>query len=284
MTVGWIALDWAADRQRVWAMQGGDIVSETAHEGGLTVTPQGLISLISDWLSDKPLPVIACGLLGPVSGTIPCAPLADGAWSMDLGDPRVDLHVIPGLKQKTPVDMMQGDETRVAGFLALNKDWDGVLCLVGSETRWVHVSAGEVVSFQTFMTGAVLGALAAQTGLHQWLNSPDLEVAAFDAALSDAMAKPERILARLYSIHAEGVLDGLSQGQARGRILGGLIGAELAAARPFWLGQQLAVIGQGAMAQAYVDALGAQGAPATLADEPRITRQGLQVAWRALST
>ena len=48
---------------------------------------------------------------------------------------------------------MRGEETQIAGFLALNPGWDGVICLPGTHSKWAHVSAGEVVSFQTFLTG-----------------------------------------------------------------------------------------------------------------------------------
>ncbi|HCE72343.1 MAG TPA: 2-keto-3-deoxy-galactonokinase, partial [Ruegeria sp.] len=77
----------------------------------------------------------------------------------------------------------------------------------------------------------------------------------------DGLSRPEQMLARLWSAHAAATLQGLPAGIARARILGGLIGAELAATRPFWLGQQLAVMGEGEMPRLYVDALGAQGAP-----------------------
>jgi hypothetical protein len=48
---------------------------------------------------------------------------------------------------------MRGEETQIAGFLAQNPGFDGVLCLPGTHTKWVHISAGEVVSFRSFMTG-----------------------------------------------------------------------------------------------------------------------------------
>ncbi|SLN67762.1 2-keto-3-deoxy-galactonokinase [Falsiruegeria litorea R37] len=280
----WIAVDWTPVRRRAWAMRGDTVLDMATQVGPVETTrpAEALLDLISGFLSDSAVDVMTCGTLGPVGASVPCAPLSDGAWSVDMGDARVRLRGVSGLRQKQPVDLMQGDETRVAGFLSLNPEWDGVICIPGEHSRWIHVSAGEIVSFQTFMTGVVAATFLERT-------VPDaratrVDGAAFVEAVADAIAKPERVMARVYSIHAEAVLDGLEPEIARARLLGGLIGSELAAARPFWLGQQLAVVGEGELAQLYVDALAAQGAPAALADEPRMTRAGLATAWRTLTS
>ena len=246
-------------------------------------TTENLAGWLSDWLTSDQNLVLACGVLGPVGNAVPYKPLSEGLWSIDIGAPRIELRVIPGLRQTAPLDLMQGDETRVEGFLALNKNWDGVICLVGEETRWVHVSAGEIVSFQSFLTGAMFDALVnGRLSVHR-LADVQTDRTAFAAALSDAMARPERVMARLHEAHAARILDGLEPAEARARLLGALIGAELAAARPFWLGQQLAVVGDGELATLYVDALSEQGAPAALADESRVTLEGLKSAWRQLT-
>lgn len=278
MSQDWIAVDWGRSRQRAWAMRGSGVRDHRQQNA----TTENLSDWLSDWLTDVSNLVLACGVLGPVGGAVPCKPLSEGLWSIDIGDPRIDLRLIPGLRQAAPLDLMQGDETRVEGFLALNKNWDGVLCLVGEETRWVHVSAGEVVSFQSFLTGSMVNALMQGRLAEHHLAEPETDRSAFAEALSDAMAKPERVMARLHEVHAARILDGLEPAPARARLLGALIGAELAAARPFWLGQQLAVVGEGELARLYVDALSEQGAPAALADEPRVTLEGLKSAWRQL--
>ena len=54
---------------------------------------------------------------------------------------------------------MRGEETQIAGFLSEFPGFDGVVCLPGTHTKWVHLSAGEIVSFRTFMTGELFGLL-----------------------------------------------------------------------------------------------------------------------------
>ncbi len=71
----------------------------------------------------------------------------------------------------------------------------------------------------------------------------------------DARPAPSAWPARLFGIRAEGLLAGLAPERARARLSGLLIGAELAAARPYWLGREVALIGAPALAAAYRDAL-----------------------------
>ena len=132
----------------------------------------------------------------------------------------------------------------VAGFAQAQPSWDGVICLPGDPSHWVHLSAGEVVSFQSFLTLRLAKALDGG-------GTPDI------TALHDTMARPERLATHLRSAELGGNRD---------EILGHLLGAELAAARAYWLGQEVIVLGEGAKAQGYLAALEAQGVPVTMGD------------------
>jgi 2-dehydro-3-deoxygalactonokinase len=101
---------------------------------------------------------------------------------------------------------------------------------------------------------------------------------AFAEALSDILSRPERLAARLFSLRAESLLHGQTPQTARARLSGLLIGAELAATRAYWLGQQIAIIGAGTVARLYQSALATQGAQAQLTDATAITLAGLVAA------
>ena len=60
-------------------------------------------------------------------------------------------------------------------------------------------------------------------------------------------------------------------------VAGHLIGAELSAMRPYWLGQQVIVIGQNSL---YSGVLAAQGVPVTTVDGQDAMKEGL-IALRA---
>jgi 2-dehydro-3-deoxygalactonokinase len=210
---------------------------------------------------------------------VPCTPVAAGELApVTTADPRLDVAIVAGLSQSKPADVMRGEETQIAGALALLPEFDGVFCLPGTHSKWVHVSAGEVVSFQTFMTGEMFALLSTQSVLRHGMASGGWDDATFDEGLSEALSRPEKIAARLFTLRAEGLLAGLSADAARARLSGLLIGIELAAAKPYWLGQEVVLVGTEALTASYARALATQGLSARKLDATACTLSGLASA------
>ncbi|MEY1554228.1 2-dehydro-3-deoxygalactonokinase [Yoonia sp. R2331] len=286
----WIAVDWGTTHLRAWAMSGGHDVLATAQscDGMGKLARDGfepaLRAVVAPWQVTNDTPVVACGMVGSRQGWVeaPYASVPCPALSPALAKPAspLNVRVIPGIKQESPADVMRGEETQIAGFLALNPNWDGVICLPGTHTKWVHVSANEVVSFQTAMTGDLFAAISGHTVLRHSIDD-GWDDDGFADALNASLSRPERLAASLFAIRAEGLLNGLTNASARARLSGLLIGAELAAAKPYWLGQQVAVIGEGGLSRLYVDALMAQSVAATQVNADRVTLAGLTAAYRA---
>ncbi len=272
-------------------MQGATpLANADSVDGMASLTPEAfepaLLNLISDWLGPEPTAVIACGMVGAKQGwveapyvAVPTMPLAPPVL-VKTKSSVISVHIIPGLQQPNPADVMRGEETQIAGFLALNPGWDGVICMPGTHSKWVLVSAGEVVNFQTFMTGELFATLSQHTVLRHSIAAVGWDETAFFEAVEDAISKPERIAARLFSLRAEDLLNSQPKSTARSRLSGLLIGAELAASRPYWLGQNIAIIGADKTADIYASALARQGAPATITDPTRMTLAGLTAAYR----
>ncbi|MDP5085119.1 MAG: 2-dehydro-3-deoxygalactonokinase [Yoonia sp.] len=294
VTADWIAVDWGTSNMRAWAMSAsGDVLAEASSDQGMgKLAREGfepaLLAVAGAWIS-KPTTVIACGMVGSRQGwveapyaAVPCPTLPEGLVRAPTQDPNLQVHVIPGIKQVDPADVMRGEETQISGFLARNPRWDGVICLPGTHTKWVHISADEVVSFQTFMTGELFDTIAKHTVLRHSVASAGWDDAAFLTGLEQAIARPERLAARLFSLRANGLLHDMAGTTARAQLSGLLIGAELAAAKPYWLGQQIAVIGDSGLAKLYVDALATQAAPATQVNAKAITLAGLTTAYKRL--
>ncbi len=286
MDITWIAVDWGTSNLRAWAMgPAGPLAQATSDEGMGKLAPAefepALLRLISPWLT-RPTAVLACGMVGARQGwreakyrATPCTPVdAAGILHVPTHDPRLTFHIAPGLSQDRPADVMRGEETQVAGVLALHPGFDGVICHPGTHSKWVHVSAGEVVSFQTFMTGELFALLSTQSVLRHGM-AEGWDDAAFDAGVADALQSPDKFAARLFSLRAELLLHGLTPAQSRARLSGLLIGIELAGAKPYWLGQRVMLVGAPALAASYTRALGSQGlAPETL-DATACTLAGL---------
>lgn len=290
MQADWIAVDWGTSNLRAYAMQGGSVVAQRqSSEGMAKVSPDAfepaLDALLQGW-GGTDLPVVACGMVGARQGwveapyrEVPCAPLG-GQLTQAPSSTERTVHVISGLSQSHPADVMRGEETQIAGFLALNPGWDGVLCLPGTHTKWVHLSAGEVVSFQTFMTGELYALLSNASVLRHTVTGNGWDQDAFDQAVDDTISRPERLAARLFSIRATDLLGQHGSGAAASALSGYLIGAELASARAYWLGQNVAILGQGEQARAYEAALRRQAVTAMLTDADRATVAGLTAAYR----
>lgn len=286
----WIAVDWGTSNLRAFAMGPDGVLAEAASGDGMgTLSREGfepaLLRLVGPWLAG-PVEVIACGMVGSRQGwheapyrAVPCVPVdAATLTAVPTGDARLRLRIVPGLKQVSPADVMRGEETQIAGALALRPGFDGVLCLPGTHSKWVHVSAGEVVSFQTCMTGELFALLSGQSVLRHGMTGEGFDDAAFDAALSDALSRPERLAARLFGLRAEGLLAGLASAAARARLSGLLIGIELAATRPYWLGQPVTIIGADRLSGLYARALAAQGVAAQAIPAAEATLAGLALA------
>ncbi len=289
MKTEWIAVDWGTSHLRAWAMQGDTVLDQAQSDLGMARVAPGafqsaLLSLVQDWLGDAPVDVVACGMVGARQGwaeapyaAVPSAPVPNAPVRVPGTDPRIRAFIVPGLKQATPPDVMRGEETQIAGFLAGHQNWDGVLCLPGTHTKWVQVSAGEVISFRTFMTGEMFDLLCGQSVLKHSVGE-GWDDPAFAEAVADTLSKPENLAGRLFGLRAADLLQGQDRAIARARLSGLLIGAELAATRPYWLGQQLAIIGADEVSKIYAQALQQQGAFVETADATLSTLAGLALA------
>ncbi|KNG92612.1 2-dehydro-3-deoxygalactonokinase [Pseudaestuariivita atlantica] len=294
--VAWFAADWGTTHLRLWALDAGGTVvwSRDSDEGMGKLAPGGafetaLVRLIGADMPAGPVPVIVCGMAGSRQGwaeapyaTTPCSPPGlDAATRVPTAGERLRVHLLPGVKQDTPADVMRGEETQIAGLIARDPEFDGVVCLPGTHTKWVRISAREIVSFQTFMTGELFDLLSRQSVLRHGIGD-GWDAAAFEQAVSDTLARPATIAAQLFGIRSSGLVAGLAGDAARSRLSGLLIGAELAGARPYWLGQRIAILGAEGVGDAYEAALAAQGAQVERVDAAGLTLDGLRAAWSAL--
>lgn len=287
--VAWIAVDWGTSHLRAWLMRGdGSIMERRQSADGMgTLDRAGFEPALQSLCGDVlPAPVLACGMVGSRQGwaeapyaTVPCVPpSAQTATVAPTLQPGLSVRILPGVKQVSPADVMRGEETQIAGYLATNPGFDGVICLPGTHTKWAHISAGEIVSFRTAMTGEMFALLSTHSVLRHSVGD-GWDDAAFATGVDQAISRPEGLAAALFSLRAEGLLDGLDPDAARARLSGLLIGAELASMRPYWLGQQVAMIGAQALSKAYATALTAQGVPVAQARAEDMTLAGLTAAY-----
>ncbi|PIE09441.1 MAG: 2-keto-3-deoxy-galactonokinase [Rhodobacterales bacterium] len=278
--IAWIGVAWGHTTLRAWAFRADGSVRE-ARSG--KADAKGAFGPALDLLLKglpSAAPVICCGWKDadtPRAAT-PCPPPGGrDARRFEWSRP---VYLLPGIAQAAPPELMGTGVVRIRGYLAQEPEFDGILCLPGARTIWAHISAGEIVSFRSFLTGELLALLAEHSSLGALMANGDWDSAAFDTALDDATARPEALAAQLSGLDARALLDGQSPAQTRSRLFGLLIGAELAAARPYWLGQNVAILGDdGALSTAYSAALSRQGVPTTPADAEQALLSGLRATY-----
>ncbi|WP_282568962.1 2-dehydro-3-deoxygalactonokinase [Aliiroseovarius sp. S2029] len=289
----WIAVESHQTGLQVWLMGADDSVlqhrqSETSMSGDRFETR--LRDLLSDVLPDSSVPIVVCGMRHPAVSpatdaylSTPCAPptIAQATPYQMRG---FELSLLPGVKQAAPPDLMRGEEMQVAGLLTFDPNFDGILCLPGPQMKWVHISAGEIVSFRTFMTGELFDLLSRDTMLRSAMNAEGWDHAVFEQTLSETLVRPADLAAKIFSVYADIELNARSADVARGRLLAVLIGAELAAAKPYWLGQNVAIPADAPMAAAYATALEAQGVAVRHLNDVNLELSGLIAAYRGPSS
>ena len=152
---------------------------------------------------------------------------------------------LPGFTQDSPPDCLDGWTRLLLIGLADRTNRDGIACVTTPTlAHWVHLSAGEAVSCQSFLTPRLATALDAGDG-------------ADERALADTLSRPERLAAHLRAAEVQG---------APASLTGHLLGAELAAARPYWLGQTITLVGSDPATAPRATALAAQGVPVARTD------------------
>jgi len=285
----WIAVDWGTSNLRCWAMDAaGRVIAEASSPDGMAgLKPADfeavLLGVIGGWLGAGTMPVVASGMVGSRQGwieapyaAIPCAPRGRPV-RVPTTDPRIAVHILPGLKQTSPPDVMRGEEIQIAGFLAGIPDFEGVLCLPGTHSKWAQVAGGAVTGFRTFLTGELFALLSRSSVLRHSVG--DTLGEGFEQAVQETLDAPDSTVARLFEIRAADLLIGTSPADAHARLSGLLIGAELAATRGHWQAAQIGLIGAHSLSALYARALAVPGATTEIADAGDCTRKGLMAAY-----
>lgn len=285
--VDWIAVDWRTAEVRVWIMGSEGMVERLiVNRGAAGLDGSGyeaaLGSLIAAYLDDDDAtdilitgePAAPGRWADAPARAVPCTPPGGpDCVAAPVHDPRLNIRLVTGVMQRTPAGLMQADALRISGLLGKDSDFDGVICLAGARSHWVQVSAGEIVSFQGFLTMdmamAICGALELSIAGHR-------PGEGFDAMVEDVMARPQALAQKIGSIEAQKRLSGAGDADLADGIFGAYLGAELAATKPYWLGQRVALIGSEDMVALYHPALEAQGIVPEVYDEEALLISGFQ--------
>ena len=294
----WIAIDWGSSNLRVWALNNNNAILDSilSNDGMLGLASNEfeplLFEKISKWgVGDANIPILCCGMVGAKQGWVE-APYASIPYNLmqeadnvkvSCSDDRLNVRILGGLRQDNPADVMRGEETQIRGFLSIFSNFDGIICLPGTHTKWVHVSAGEVISFRTFMSGELFDLLSKYSVLKHSVKSCGWNDKEFRSAVSESISNPQKIFSDFFKLRADHLLKQVEQSELRSKLSGYIIGAELAGAKPYWLGQNVVILGNDNLSKIYKTALEGQGIFAQEIDATECTLNGLAQAFSLIS-
>lgn len=296
MYSNWIAVDWGTTNIRAWAIdEDGNISASANSEKGMgKINLQDyenvLLELTGTWLNPSCITeIVISGMAGAKTGwkespyiEAPCSPLStSGAVSPNVQDHRICVSILPGIKTTKPnYDVIRGEEIQIAGFLENHPNFEGVICLPGTHTKWVHVENGLIVSFMTYISGEFYDLLANKSTLATCVNSKaefsGSEIAEFKSSVETGMQKSSELLNQIFGIRASSLLNDLSLEMASARLSGLIIGSELAASKAIWLGRRIVIIGESKLTELYTLSLAMQGLIPETFDVSNATVTGLK--------
>ncbi|ASJ74322.1 2-dehydro-3-deoxygalactonokinase [Granulosicoccus antarcticus] len=289
-TPAWIGVDWGTSNLRVWVMNSDNhpLHALESSAGMGTLEPSQfeptLLGLIEPYLdASRVLPVICCGMVGARQGwsdagylTTPVDQQSRAqAHFTQTNDKRISVHILPGVKQLSPADVMRGEETQIAGLLLQTPTFSGTVCLPGTHTKWVSIENSTINSFQTCMSGELFALLSKQSVLRHSVQSENWSDEAFDQAVASVIEKPETLASALFSLRAESLVNAVPDEVLRSRLSGLLIGAELASCRSLWSDKKVMIVGDAKLAGLYAQAMSTLDSQVNLVEGDAMTLSGL---------
>ena len=294
----WIAADWGTTHMRAWAIGEEDsVLAFRESNEGMKDLQQNefepvLLRLIESWLDDtKVTTVMACGMVGAKQGWVetpylktPCVPLDNNQLTTaNTHDKRIKVHLVPGVMQHHPADIMRGEETQIAGFINKNLDFNGVVCLPGTHAKRANIKEGQIASFKTFMTGELFGVISSHTLIRHSTSIKGWIQDSFEAGVLEGFKNPGSIASNLFSLRAESIVNDLDRDQARSTLSGLLLGVELNGAQNFWKGNNVTLIGSELLSNNYHEGLKILGGQSQLFSLETATLSGLSSGFRDLN-
>jgi 2-dehydro-3-deoxygalactonokinase len=285
------AVDWGTSNLRLWLLAAdGSPLRELRSEEGLTkVADRNFAGVLDGMLSGlgaaPDLPVIICGMAGSRQGWVEApyvetpASLADVLLhAVHAPHPARDVRILPGIAHRDggQPDVMRGEETQLLGLR--EAAGERTVCMPGTHCKWVSLDGRSVTGFTTFLTGELFNLISSASLLRHSVD-PAARVMPDDGdflqACRELTAAPGQLPARLFSIRAAGLLQGLTPPRASAVLSGMLIGAEIGAARKSYPSGKLVLVGSGRLGQLYGAALAMAGFTVENADAEQLVRAGL---------
>lgn len=264
-----VIVDWGTTSFRAHLVTGaGEVLSHIETDQGISELrgcgfEAVLMAALGPWrMAYGPLPVVALGMITSRNGWIELPYVSCPAGSQDLARATVKrtlpdggtLLFLPGLTDPARLpfpDVMRGEETQIVGN---GLDLAATVVLPGTHSKWARVCDGQILGFQTFVTGEIFALLLKHSFIARASVAPiEPDMAAFRRGLIEAEQTPA-LLSVLFSART-GVLAGrLHPEEVADYISGLVIGQEFRQAHEsgwFSPGQSVNIVGNDGLNMRY---------------------------------
>ena len=251
----WVALDWGTSNFRAYLMENNNVIDQVSTQEGMKFVDQKefentLVKNITPWKKKFDINiVIASGMVGAKQGWIevpyiksPCNIRNLNFKTLNILDD-INVHILSGVSQSNPSDVMRGEETQIAGFLLNNIDFNGSICLPGTHSKWVNLNSYDIKKFNSFLTGELYEIVKKYSILKHSLNTTRLEDEIVKSAANLIIENPSFISNKLFEIRAENLLKNSNQTSNNSKLVGYLLGIELSGSKTYWEDKDLVIIG-----------------------------------------
>ena len=251
----WVALDWGTSNFRAYLMENNNVIDQVSTQEGMKFVDQKefentLVKNITPWKKKFDINiVIASGMVGAKQGWIevpyiksPCNIRNLNFKTINILDD-INVHILSGVSQSNPSDVMRGEETQIAGFLLNNIDFNGSICLPGTHSKWVNLNSYDIKKFNSFLTGELYEIVKKYSILKHSLNTTRLEDEIVKSAANLIIENPSFISNKLFEIRAENLLKNSNQTSNNSKLVGYLLGIELSGSKTYWENKDLVIIG-----------------------------------------
>ena len=236
-------------------MDNNNVIDQVSTQEGMKFIDQNefekiLIKNIDAWNNKFDIKVIiASGMVGAKQGWIevpyinsPCDIRNVNFKTFKILDD-ANIHILSGVSQFNPSDVMRGEETQIAGFLLNNVDFNGSICLPGTHSKWVNMNSYNIQEFTTFLTGELYEIVKKYSILNHSLNTTELDDEIVKSSAKLIIENPSFISNKLFEIRADNLLKNSNQTSNNSKLVGYLLGIELSGSRTYWEDKDLIIIG-----------------------------------------
>ena len=236
-------------------MDNNNVIDQVSTQEGMKFIDQNefekiLIKNIDAWNNKFDIKVIiASGMVGAKQGWIevpyinsPCDIRNVNFKTFKILDD-ANIHILSGVSQFNPSDVMRGEETQIAGFLLNNVDFNGSICLPGTHSKWVNMNSYNIQEFTTFLTGELYEIVKKYSILNHSLNTTELDDEIVKSSAKLIIENPSFISNKLFEIRADNLLKNSNQTSNNSKLVGYLLGIELSGSRTYWEDKDLVIIG-----------------------------------------